>query len=181
MAIDLKERAPLTRTVEPLRRPARRAGVDRIVAWLVVSVCVGVAAGALAYRLVAAGDEAARIQELRAEATVDAYERAWVTRAAGIQERRAEALVDAYTRVRPAGMAPRSRVLVRGTGPGLAWVAEQQAAWAEHAITGTGPGLVTVARLQAGYELGSEPTGTGPGLEHLPGPARPEVVVIGTP
>jgi hypothetical protein len=161
MAIDLKERPPLTRTVEPVARPARRDGVDRIVAWLVVSVCVGVAAGALAYGLVTAGEDAARaarIQELRAEATVDTYTRAWVARAAGIQERRAQALVDAYSGVRPAGIPAPSRVLVTGTGPGLVWVAQQQAEWADHAITGTGPGL-----------------------EHLPGPARQEAVVIGTP
>ena len=68
-----------------------------------------------------------------------------------------------------------------GTGPALAWVAQQQLRWSEHAVTGTGPGLVTVAELQAGYEAGGEPTGTGPGLDHLPEPAGPELAVVGTP
>jgi len=160
MAIGLRQ-AQTRSAAEPTALPARRTKLEEVAAWLVVSVLMGVAAGAVLHSLVTAGGDAARvaqIQSLRAEAVVDAYERAWMA-------------------VQPA----ESQVRVTGTGPALAWVADQQAAWTEHAITGTGPGLVTVARLQAGYGSASEPTGTGPGLEHLPGRSGPEVAVIGTP
>lgn len=161
MAIDLRERAPVARTVDEIARPGRRTRLQKLVVPLLVAVLAGVAAGFVVHSLVTAGDEAARIRDIqarRAEAMVAAYERAW-------------------TAVQPTEW----RVSVTGTGPGLAWVADRQAAWAEHAITGTGPGLVTVAQTQAGYGSGSVPTGTGPGLEHLPGPAGPDVVVIGVP
>jgi hypothetical protein len=161
MAIDLKERAPVARTAEPGALPLRRTRLQEVAAWLLVSVLMGVAAGAVVHSLATAGQEAARvarIHELRAEAVVRAYEQAWLA-------------------VQPA----QARVRVTGTGPGLAWVAEQQEAWAEDAITGTGPGLVTVAQVQAGSAFGAEPTGTGPGLERLPGPAGSDVAVIGTP
>jgi hypothetical protein len=161
MAIDQREWAPTARVMEPVALPARRASLQEVAAWMIVSVLMGVAAGAVIQSLVTAGNEtvrAAEIQTLRADAVVDAYEQAWLA-------------------VQPT----ESQVRLTGTGPGLAWVAEQQAAWAEHAITETGPGLVTVAKMQAGYGAGSEPTGTGPGLEHLPGPAGPEVAIVGTP
>lgn len=160
MAIGLRQ-GQTRSTAEPTALPARRTKLEEVAAWLVVSVLMGVAAGAVLHSLVTAGEDAARIaqtQSLRAEAVVDAYERAWLA-------------------VQPT----QSQVRVSGTGPGLAWVAEEQAGWTEHAITGTGPGLVTVARLQAGYGSASEPTGTGPGLERLPGRAGPEVAVVGTP
>ena len=160
MAIGLRQ--PQTRAAaEPAALPARRTKLEEVAAWLVISVLTGVVAGAVLNNLVTAEEDttrAAQIQALRAEAMVEAYERAWV----GVQ---------------PAV----SQVRVTGTGPALARLAEQQTAWAEHAITGTGPGLVTVAQLQAGYGSQSEPTGTGPGLEHLPGRTGPEVAVIGTP
>jgi hypothetical protein len=160
MAIGLRETKARS-AAEPVALPARRTRLEEVAAWLVVSVLIGVAAGAVLHSLTTAGQEAARvaeIQSLRAEAVVDAYERAWLA-------------------VQPT----QARVRVTGTGPGLTWVSEQQAAWAEHVITGTGPGLVTVARQQAGYGSESEPTGTGPGLEHLPGRAGSEVAVIGMP
>jgi hypothetical protein len=146
---------------EPIAVPAGRTRFEEMVAWLLVSVLLGVAAGALIHGFVAAGSEAARvaqIQSSRAEATVRAYEQAWAS-------------------LRPT----ETRVRITGTGLGLGWVAEQQAGWAENVVTGTGPGLVTVAEMQAGYGTTSEPTGTGPGLTHLREPAGPEVAVIGTP
>jgi len=161
MAIDLRERATVPGAVEPIVIPTRPTGLQDVLAWMLVSVLIGVAAGAVVHSLVTAGGEAARaarIQELRAQATVRAYEQGWMA-------------------VQPT----QTRVRITGTGPGVAWVAEQQATWAERAISGTGPGLVTVAGMQAGYQPGGEPTGTGPGLERLPGPAGPEVAVVGTP
>jgi hypothetical protein len=161
MAIDLRERAPVARTTEPAALPVRRTRLQEVAAWLLVSVLMGVAAGAVVHSLVTAGQEAARvarIHELRAQAVVQAYEQAWLA-------------------VQPT----QTRVRVTGTGPRLAWVAEQQTSWAEHAVTGTGPGLVTVAQMQVGFAFGAEPTGTGPGLERLPGPAGSDVAVIGTP
>lgn len=160
MAIGLRQTQTRSAT-ESVAHPARRARMEEVAAWLAISVLVGVAAGAVLHSLVTSGEgaaTAARIQSLRAEAVVDAYERAWFA-------------------VQPT----ESQVRVSGTGAGLAWIADQQAAWAERAVTGTGPGLITVARLQAGYGSASEPTGTGPGLEHLPGRTGPEVSVIGTP
>lgn len=159
MAIDVRKAVPAT--VEPIPFPVGRARVQEVAVWLLVSVLMGVAAGALIHSLVTTEDRAAYaagIQAARAAETVEAYEQAWAS------------LQPTDTSVR-----------VTGTGPGLAWVAEQQARWAENAITGTGPGLVTIAELQAGHAAGGEPTGTGPGLEHLPGPAGPEVAVVGTP
>lgn len=161
MAVEQREWAPTAQVVEPVALPARRVRLQEVAAWMLVSVLLGIAAGAVIHSVVTAGEEAARaadIQALRAEAMVDTYEQAWLA-------------------VQPV----ESQLRLTGTGPGLAWVAEQQTAWAEHAITGTGPGLVTVAKMQAGYGAGSEPTGTGPGLEHLPGPAGPEAAIVGTP
>jgi hypothetical protein len=169
MAIDLKERAPVARTTELIPSPVGGTRRQAVATWLLVAVLMGVAGGAVAYSLAAAGDQAeraARIQARRAEATVEAYERSWPA----VQSSQA-------VRFAPAP----SIVWVTGTGPGLVTVAELQAAWAEHAITGTGPGLVTVAELQAGSAFGAEPTGTGPGLERLPGPAGSNAAVIGTP
>ncbi|HEU4356337.1 MAG TPA: hypothetical protein VFT27_12175 [Actinomycetota bacterium] len=146
---------------EPIGVPRSRTKLEEVVAWMLVSILLGVAAGALVFSLVQAGNEAARvaqIQSSRAEATVRAYEQAW----ASLQP------TDAHVRV-------------TGTGPALAWVAEQQANWAENAVTGTGPGLITLAKMQAGYGASSEPTGTGPGLTHLREPDGPEVAVVGTP
>lgn len=161
MAIGLKERASVAPAVGAIARPGRRTRLHKLVIPVLVAVLAGVAAGFVVHSLVTSGDEAARIRDIqarRAEAMVSAYERAWM------------------------GVQPTEwRVSVTGTGPGLAWVADRQAAWAENAITGTGPGLVTVAQMQAGYEPGITPTGTGPGLEHLPGPAGADVAVIGTP
>lgn len=158
MAIDMGK--PVTATAEPIVRPAGTR-VQDVVAWLLVSILMGVAIGALIHSFATAEDRAgssAGIQATRAAQTVQAYERAW------------------------ASLQPTvSRVRVTGTGPGLTWVAGQQAGWAENAITGTGPGLVTIAELQAGHEPGYEPTGTGPGLEHLRQPAGPDVATIGAP
>lgn len=161
MAIDLQEGriAAAGGQVGPV---ARRAGVRVFTAWLLVSVLTGLAGGALTHSLVTAGGGAAsriaRTQADRAEAMVEAYERSWM-------------------RTQPT----EARIRITGTGAGLAWVAAQQAAWAEHAITGTGPGLTTVARAQTGYERGTEPAGTGPGLERLPGPPGSDVAVTGMP
>lgn len=160
MAIGLRQ--PQTRAAaEPVALPARRTKLEEVAAWLVISVLTGLVAGAVLNSLVTAEEDttrAAQIQALRAEAMVEAYGRAWVADQPAV-----------------------SQVRVTGTGPALAWLAEQQTAWTEHAITGTGPGLVTVAQLQAGYGSHSEPTGTGPGLANLPGRTGPEVAVIGTP
>jgi hypothetical protein len=132
----------------------------RYIVALLAAILVGVLAGWLAYTRVSPDREATRareIQRLRAEALVEAYEGAWI-----------------------AGQPTVDRVAVTGTGPGLTWVADRQAAWAGNAVTGAGPGLVMIAELQAGFGLGTSPTGTL-GLDHLPGPAGPEVVLIGTP
>ncbi len=158
MAIDVREPVPASVETIELRAGGR---LQEVAAWLLVSVLMGVAAGALIHSLVTAEDPAtyaAKVQATRAAATVAAYERAWAS-------------------LQPA----ESQVRVTGTGPALTWVADRQARWAEHAITGTGPGLVTIAELQAGHAAGDEPTGTGPGLERLPAPAGPEVAVVGTP
>jgi hypothetical protein len=72
------------------------------------------------------------------------------------------------------------QVAVTGTGPGLAWVVDQQATWVEHAVTGTGPALVTLAQLQTGCASIGQPTGTI-GLENLPECLGPQVVMIGAP
>lgn len=160
MAIELKEQVPV-RAGEPVALPVRGVTAREAATWLLVSILVGVAVGLVAHSLVTAEDRTARvvgIQQSRAEAVVRAYERAWM-----------------------AAQPTAARIRVTGTGPGLAWVADRQAVWAEHAITGTGPGLATVARMQAGYEPGADPTGTGPGLEHLSRTAGPEEAVIGTP
>jgi hypothetical protein len=147
----------------PLGLPQPRVRVSPRVAVVVAGLVAGILIGWLAY--VTVGDDAATR----------------VARAQDIQQARADAMVQAYeadwARIQPSG----SRIAVTGTGPGLAWVAEQQADWAENVITGTGPGLVTVANMQAGYGTTGEPTGTGPGLIHLREPAGPEVAVIGTP
>jgi len=146
---------------EPIAVPVRPTRVLEVATWLFVSILAGVAAGALIHSLVEARSESARVAQIqvsRAGATVRAYEQAWAS------------LQSTETQVR-----------LTGPGPGLAWVAEQQADWAESAITGTGPGLVTVANMQAGYGTTGEPTGTGPGLTHLREPVGPEVAVIGTP
>lgn len=145
----------------PIAVPSRRSKLEDVMAWLLVSILLGVAVGALIYSFAQAGNEAVRVAQIqasRAEATVRAYEQAWAS------------LQPTDTRVR-----------ITGTGPGLAWVAEQQVNWGENAVTGTGPGLVTVAKMQAGYGTTGEPTGTGPGLTHLQEPAGPEVAMIGTP
>jgi len=158
MAIEIRQQVPVT--VRPVALP-RRARLADVTAWLVVSILLGVAAGTVVHSLVAAQEDAvyaAQIQAMRAAGMVEAYEGAW----ASLQP------------VEP-------QIRIAGTGPGLAWAAEQQTRWAEHAITGTGPGLVTVAELQAGFRSGSEPTGTGPGLEHLPETLGEEVALVGTP
>lgn len=161
MAIDLRE-ARVAPAGEPIAPAARRTAAGAVTTWILVSVLAGLAAGAVTHSLATAGSRAAsrvaQVQADRAQAAVEAYERAWMA-------------------AQPSG----SRIRVTGTGPGLAWVAAQQEAWAEHAVTGTGPGLVTVARMQMGDEPGTEPSGTGPGLERLPGRIGSEVAVIGTP
>lgn len=146
---------------EPIAVPRGRRKLEEVVAWLLVSILLGVAVGALVYSLTQARNEATRVAQIqasRAEATVRAYEQAWAS-------------------LRPTD----TRVRITGTGPGLAWVADQQIDWAESAVTGTGPGLVTMAKMQAGHGTTSEPTGTGPGLTHLDEPAGPDVAMIGTP
>jgi hypothetical protein len=158
MAVQLKDHEQVV-VVAPVEPPRRRVRARYIVA-LFAAILVGVLAGWLAYTVVSLDREATQaleIQRLRAEALVEAYEGAWI-----------------------AGQPTVDRVAVTGTGPGLTWAADRQAAWASNAVTGTGPGLVTIADLQAGFRLGTTPTGTL-GLEHLPGPDGPEVVLIGTP
>jgi hypothetical protein len=121
----------------------------------------GILLGWLAFALATGHEEATSLQEIqraRAEATAQAYETAWA-------------------RVQPTEW----RIAVTGTGPGLAVVADRQRAWAGRAVTGTGPGLVTIAELQTGSLLSETPTGTGPGLEHLPRPLGLETALIGTP
>jgi hypothetical protein len=70
---------------------------------------------------------------------------AQVARAQDIQRARADALVGAYEAAWARAQPATWRVAVAGTGPGLAWVADQQRTWSENAVTGTGPGLVTIA------------------------------------
>jgi len=73
------------------------------------------------------------------------------------------------------------RIAVTGTGPGLAWVADRQVAWAGNAVTGTGPGLVYLANLQT--HLRPAVTGTGPGLLQVAErqPSGVDRAIIGTP
>jgi hypothetical protein len=79
--------------------------------------------------------------------------------------------------------APRSAggmIAVTGTGPGLAWVADQQRAWARHAVTGTGPDLAFLARLQVPAPVSV--TGTGDDLQRIADqPDRDAVAMIGSP
>jgi hypothetical protein len=124
-------------------------------------IAAGVLAGWLAFALTTGGEDVARVQEIqrtRAAAMVEAYEAQWA-------------------RVQPS----ETRIAVTGTGQGLALVADMQRAWAENAVTGTGPGLVTIAEIQAGARPDQEPTGTGPGLEHLPTQVAEEVALVGAP
>jgi hypothetical protein len=156
MAVQVKEQGRVAGGI-PVTLPRFPHRLTVVGAGLVASVLLGW----LAYGLVTGHEEAVNVQEIqssRAEAMVQAYETAWA-------------------RVQPSDW----RIAVTGTGPGLAVVADRQRAWAESAITGTGPGLVTIAELQAGSALGETPTGTGPGLEHLPRSLGPETVLIGTP
>jgi hypothetical protein len=147
----------------PLGLPQTRVRVSPRVAVVVAGLVAGILIGWLAYVMVG-NDAAAR-----------------VARAQDIQQARAKAMVQAFetdwARIQPNS----SHIAVTGTGPGLAWVADQQAEWSSNAVTGTGPGLVTIAEMQAGTQQTPTPTGTGPGLEHLPGRLGPEVAVIGTP
>jgi hypothetical protein len=156
MAVQVKEHGLAGGTIPvTLPRFAHRPAV------VAAGLVAGILLGWLAYALVTGHEEATSVQEIqraRAEAMVQAYETAWA-------------------RVQPSEW----RIAVTGTGPGLAMVADRQSAWSENAITGTGPGLATIAELQAGSRLIETPTGTGPGLEHLPRPMGSEAVLIGTP
>ncbi len=159
-----------TSVVPPEPRPtreARRPRRGRVVAVVVAAVVVGMALGAVAYLAVADARVAARID-----------------RAQSIQSDRWDSIIRFYERTwTPATAEPSNsgwRIAVTGTGPGLAFVADQQAAFGERAISGTGPGLATVAILQAGGTLGDGVAGTL-GAEHLPGRAGSEWAMVGTP
>jgi hypothetical protein len=156
MAVQVKEQGRVAGGI-PVTLPRFTHRFAVVIAGLVG----GLLLGWLAYALVAGHEEATSVQQIqqaRAEGMVQAYEEAWA-------------------RFEPS----ESRITVTGTGPGLALVADWQSAWAGNAVTGTGPGLVTIAELQAGSQPAEIPTGTGPGLEHLPRPLGPEAVLIGTP
>lgn len=163
MSLQMKEREDTAAGV------ARRTGLRRrprfLMLAIALAVLVGVTAGGVAYWMVSGQREAdpvlkVQIQAHRWEAIVTYYERSWNAHAA---------------------QGSPARIAVTGTGPGLGWVADRQAAWAERAVTGTGPGLVNIALLQEGCLRFEEPTGTGGGLAHLCAPLRPEVVLIGIP
>jgi len=156
MAVQVKEQGRVAGGI-----PVALPRFPRRLAVVGAGLVAGILLGWLAFALVTGHEEMVSIREIqssRAEAMVQAYETAWA-------------------RVQPSEW----RIAVTGTGPGLAEVADRQRAWAEGAITGTGPGLVTIAELQAGSRLGEAPTGTGPGLEHLPRPLGSETVLTGTP
>lgn len=157
MAVHVREHGGVARRRIPVTAPRIRGRFVVVGA----SIAAGVLAGWLAYVLVSGGEDLARVQEIqgsRAEALVESYEAQWA-------------------RLQPT----ETRIAVTGTGPGLALVADLQSAWAENVITGTGPGLVTIAEMQAGTRFDQAPTGTGPGLEHLPARHGEEVALVGAP
>lgn len=157
MAVQVREHGGVARRTIPETAPR----IPRRFVVVGASIAAGVLAGWLAYVLVRGGEDLARVQEIqgsRAQALVEAYEAQWA-------------------RLQPTEI----RIAVTGTGPGLALVADLQSAWAENAVTGTGPGLVTIAEMQAGARLDQAPTGSGPGLEYLPGPHGEEVALVGAP
>lgn len=172
MSQQVKDRATSPERLEPLATPvagSKRRG--RVIAVGLAAVLAGTAMGAVAYRIV-----------------VDAQTEARVERAQAIQSSRWSEIRRYYERTWIAAPVAASasnpgtpwRIAVTGTGPGLAFVADQQAAFEEHAVTGTGPGLVTIAILQAGGTLGENVAGTL-GAEHLPGRLGSEWALVGTP
>jgi hypothetical protein len=164
MPLQVKEREGTAETLARPTVPRSRPHVRTLA--IALAVLVGVTAGGVAYRMVSAQREAARMANVQE-----------------IQAHRWVAIVKYYGRSWDAHAAERTpaRIAVTGTGPGLGWLADRQAAWAERAVTGTGPGLVTIALLQEGCSRFEEPTGTGGGLTHLCAPPRPEVVLISIP
>jgi hypothetical protein len=172
MSQQVKDRATSLERLEP--RPTPVAGSKRrgrVIAVALAAVLAGSAMGAAVYRIV-----------------VDAQAEARMERAQAIQSSRWSEISRYYERTWiPAPVAASAeisatpwRIAVTGTGPGLAFVADQQAAFAERAVTGTGPGLVTIAVLQAGGTLGEDVAGTL-GAEHLPGRLGSEWALVGTP
>jgi hypothetical protein len=172
MSQQVQERAATAERLE--RRPtsgARPPRRGRVIAVALAAVIAGTAMGAVAFRIVADARAEARseraqaIQDSRWEEISRYYERTWTP---------VPVVASAEASTSP------WRIAVTGTGPGLAFVADQQAAFAEHAVTGTGPGLVTIGILQAGGTLGQDVAGTL-GAEHLPGRLGSEWAMVGTP
>jgi hypothetical protein len=142
-----------------------------VIAIALAAIMAGAALGAVAFRMVVDARADARIERAQA---IQAARRDEVRRYYERTQIEALEVAVGATSIEP------WRIAVTGTGPGLAFVADQQAAFAEHAVTGTGPGLATIAILQAGGTLGQDMAGTL-GSEHLPGRLGSEWALVGTP